>query len=157
MNDDPLPEHGLEVSLLDLQTIEVDRRRLESIAMATALSEGAHGEISIVLVDAEKMAELNSQFRKKCGPTDVLSFSIDGLVEGGAADLEHAPFLIGEVIVCPEVAQKQAKDGLQGEMDLLVAHGVLHLLGYDHDTEEEAARMRGREHDLTGRSGASAS
>ena len=64
--------------------------------------------------------------------------------------------MIGEVVICPEVALGQAEAGLDSEMELLVAHGVLHLLGYDHDSEDRAARMRRREYDLTGRSGARA-
>lgn len=64
--------------------------------------------------------------------------------------------MIGEVVICPEVAEQQAEGGVESELDLLVAHGVLHLLGYDHDTEDHAARMRLREHDLTGRWGARA-
>jgi probable rRNA maturation factor len=67
--------------------------------------------------------------------------------------------LIGEIVLCPEVAAEQAPpgpDGLRAELDLLVAHGVLHLLGYDHDTEEAAASMRRREEAACGRSGARA-
>ncbi len=65
--------------------------------------------------------------------------------------------MIGEVVLCPEVAAQQAPSDLDAELDLLTAHGVLHLLGYDHDTEAGAEQMRAREHALTGQSGARAS
>jgi probable rRNA maturation factor len=68
--------------------------------------------------------------------------------------------LIGDIVLCPEVAATQAPpghDGVASELDLLVAHGVLHLLGYDHDSEEAAAAMRSREEAICGRSGAQAS
>jgi probable rRNA maturation factor len=70
-----------------------------------------------------------------------------------------APVLVGEVVVCPAVAREQAPagpDGLAGELDLLVVHGVLHILGHDHDTEERAAEMRAREQRHAGRAGAQA-
>jgi probable rRNA maturation factor len=156
MEDDPGPEKrvNLEVSILNLQHIVLDTSRLEDVARRTALSEGARGELSVVLVDPVQMAEMNSHYRDECGPTDVLSFSIDGLIAGGVGPGDDPPLIIGEVIICPEVAAMQATEGLDSEMDLLVAHGVLHLLGFDHDSEESAALMRGREQKHTGRSGA---
>jgi probable rRNA maturation factor len=77
------------------------------------------------------------------------------LISGGVGSDEAAPFVIGEVVVCPEVAKKQSDD-LEAELDLLVTHGVLHLLGFDHADESSAAAMRQKENELIGRSGASA-
>lgn len=144
----------LEVSVLNLQEIVIDTARLEDVARRTALAEGATGELSVVLVGLQQMAEMNSQYREECGPTDVLSFSIDGLISGGIHAGDDPPLIIGEVIICPEVAVGQATDGLDSELDLLVAHGVLHLLGFGHDTERSAEEMRDREKKHTGRSGA---
>lgn len=158
MESDPTsvrPEH-LEVSVLDLQEVVIDIPHVEDVARRTAVAEGATGELSIVFVDAQKMSEMNSQYRDECGPTDVLSFSIDGLIAGGVQPGDEPPFLIGEVIVCPEVAALQAPDGIDSEIDLLVAHGILHLLGFDHDTDESAQIMREREKRHTGREGAQA-
>lgn len=152
MSDDP----HLEVALLNAQTVAVDEARIVAVARRAAASEGAVGELSVVLVDEPRMVEMNTQYLGECGPTDVLSFSIDGLIEGGVADGDAPPFIIGEVIVCPEVAAREARRSLAEELDLLVAHGVLHLLGYDHDTEEAASAMRARESVLTGSSGATA-
>jgi probable rRNA maturation factor len=133
----------------------VDIERIIRVATRTAESEGATGEISITLVIPDRMAELNERYMGKSGPTDVLSFPIDGPGDPGLG-AEGPPRLIGEVVLCPEVAAQQATAGVEAELDLLVAHGVLHLLGYDHDTESGAEQMRLREHKLTGRSGARA-
>lgn len=155
--DSPSPRRDhLEVSVLDLQEVVIDIPHIEDVARRTAVAEGATGELSIVFVDAEKMSEMNSQYRDECGPTDVLSFSIDGLISGGVEPGDEAPFIIGEVIVCPEVAVLQTTEGIESEIDLLVAHGILHILGFDHDTEESARIMRGREKEHTGRGGAQA-
>jgi probable rRNA maturation factor len=133
----------------------VDIDRIAAVAARTAASEGATGEISITLVNPERMAELNSEHMGKTGPTDVLAFPIDGPADPGMGD-DGPPRMIGDLVLCPEVAAAQATRGLQAELDLLVAHGVLHLLGYDHDTEAGAEQMRSREFDLTGQSGARA-
>ena len=130
---------------------------MQEVVRRVAAAEGAAGEVSVLLVDADRIAELNEEFLEGTGPTDVLAFPVDGLVADAPA--EGPPVLIGEIVLCPEIAAAQAPpgpDGLGAELDLLVAHGVLHLLGYDHDTEEAAARMRSREEAAVGRSGARA-
>ena len=109
-------------------------------------------------VTPEEMARLHEQFLGEPGPTDVLSFPVDGLVTEPPAP-GAPPVLVGEVVVCPAVALAQADPGptgLDAELDLLVVHGVLHLLGHDHDTQEAAARMREREQRHAGRAGARA-
>ena len=107
-----------------------------------------HGksELSISLVGDEEMAGLNQRFRGEAGPTDVLSFS---LLEG-----DHAEFhgdLLGEVVIDVEIAARQASrigHGLDDEMTRLLIHGTLHLLGYDHQREEEARAMEAAEDSL---------
>jgi probable rRNA maturation factor len=133
----------------------VDIERIVDVATRTALSEKASGEISITLVDRQRMAELNLQHMGKPGPTDVLAFPIDGAGDPGLGE-DGPPRMIGDLVLCPEVAAAQATSGMDAELDLLVAHGVLHLLGYDHDTEAGAEKMRLREFNLTGQSGARA-
>jgi probable rRNA maturation factor len=145
----------LTVTLVDEQELALDTTRLVDAARKTAAAERAVGEISLLLVSAERMAQLHAEHMGEAGPTDVLSFPVDGLVlepspPGGP------PVLVGEVVVCPAVALEQAEAGLEAELDLLVVHGVLHLLGHDHDTEEAAAVMREREERHAGRSGARA-
>jgi probable rRNA maturation factor len=140
--------------MTDEQDIEVDQDRIVDVAVRTAAAERATGEISITLVTPERIAELNQQFLGHQGPTDVLSFPIDGPDSIATEDRGGPPRLIGDIVLCPAVASRQGASGLDAELDLLTAHGVLHLLGYDHDTEEGAAEMRRREELSTGRSGA---
>jgi probable rRNA maturation factor len=150
-------EAHLVVTFSNEQPLRVDQARLVEVARRSAESEGASGEISITLVDQGRMRELNERYLGEPYATDVLAFPIDEEEPGpAAASGPGPPRMIGEVVICPEVARQQATAGLQLEMDLLVAHGVLHLMGYDHDDENRAATMRSREHDLTGRSGARA-
>lgn len=102
-------------------------------------------ELSIAVVELLEMSELNSRFREKDGPTDVLSFPCDdpcAVVEPGE------PVTLGDVVIAPEVAERQALDyghTVEEELNLLLVHGVLHLLGYDHETDEDAAVMQARE------------
>lgn len=154
MSSEPPSNNPIVVRFTDQQTVGVDTRRICAVAERAALGEGARGEVSITLVNPERMAALNAAHMHKQGPTDVLSFPVDGLVGPGEPD--DPPVLIGEVVLCPEVAALQAEAGLEAELDLLVAHGVLHLLGYDHETPEGAEQMRRRELALTGRAGARA-
>ena len=106
----------------------------------TLRSEGAHGrEVSLLLTDDEEIHELNRQWRGKDKPTDVLAFALD---EAGES---FGP--LGDVIVSVERAGAQAKSRrvpLDQELELLVVHGTLHLLGYDHEAPEDARRMRRR-------------
>lgn len=160
-------ETDIQVMLTDDQQIAVDHDRILDVAMRTARSEGARGEISITLVDENRMADLHQQYMNEPGATDVLSFPIDGLlplpvdppgeapVREDLQDRDPPPVMIGEVVVCPAVARVAGPD-LLSELDLLVAHGVLHLLGHDHDDADSAGRMRASEKRLTGRSGARA-
>jgi probable rRNA maturation factor len=155
-----MTEHlPISLSLHNEQDLVVDTDRLRDVARRAAAGEKATGEISITLVDAVRIAELNAEYLGDEGPTDVLSFPVDGLVTSPPGDGEP-PVLIGDIVLCPEVAIAQAPpgpDGVASELDLLITHGVLHLLGYDHDSEETAAAMRSREEAVCGRSGARAS
>ncbi len=155
MNDDPGHRPRVHVQISNPLDLQADLKRIEQVAIDTAESERATGEISISLVTAEAMAKLNEEYMGEPSPTDVLSFPVDGLVPD-PAERDDVPVMIGEIVLCPEVAQRQAPDDPQSEIELLVAHGVLHLLGFDHDTEEGAAQMRDREHKATGRAGARA-
>ncbi len=105
-------------------------------------------ELSIALVELEEMTELNGQYRGKEGPTDVLSFPCDDPCTLAEEGEEVA---IGDVVIAPVIAEKQALDyghTVEEELNLLLVHGVLHLLGYDHIDDEEAAAMQTRERAL---------
>ncbi len=122
----------------------VDAAKLRSRAQRVLRAAG-HGrsELSLSLVDDEEMAALNRRYRGIDRTTDVLSFS---LVEGEAA--EHRGRLLGDVVIGIETAVRQAQEahrGLDQEVARLLIHGLLHLLGHDHDDSSEAKAMRAEE------------
>jgi probable rRNA maturation factor len=97
-------------------------------------------ELSILLVDRAAIAELNAQHLGETGPTDVLAFPIDRPGETLAGE----PSMLGDVVLCPEVAAEQAGEhghSLDAELDLLLVHGILHLLGHDHAQAGERRAM----------------
>jgi probable rRNA maturation factor len=105
-------------------------------------------ELSILAVTSEVMSELHERWMDEPGPTDVMAFPMDDLVEESrrpdAPDL--GPALLGDVVLCPEFAKAQARSaghGLADELHLLTIHGVLHLLGYDHGDAEQEREMFG--------------
>lgn len=100
-------------------------------------------ELSILLVDADVMADLHVQYMDEPGPTDVLSFPMDELRPGAEGEPSPAG-LLGDVVLCPEVAARQAREAghsTQEELLLLTTHGILHLLGFDHAEPEEEKEM----------------
>ena len=104
-------------------------------------------ELSILLVDVEYMAELNHRWMDGDGPTDVLAFPMDeGSVDHGPGEGSGEPALLGDIVLCPEVAAKQAAQAghsTSDELALLTVHGTLHLLGYDHAEPDEEREMFG--------------
>ncbi len=118
----------------------------EHLARFVLRMEGApeESELSIGIVDAEEMARLNVQYRGVEGPTDVLSFGCDDPCAAEPGE----PITLGDVIIAPEIAEAQAAEygtTVEAELNLLLVHGVLHLLGYDHETDEDAEVMQARE------------
>jgi probable rRNA maturation factor len=96
-------------------------------------------EVSITFVDSERMAELHVEHMDEPGPTDVMSWRMDDLVPG-TPDAPAPPGVLGDVVICPEFALDQATragHGLDSEVELLLIHGLLHLLGHDHADPEE--------------------
>jgi probable rRNA maturation factor len=105
-------------------------------------------ELSILLVDVEYMTELNHRWMGSDGPTDVLAFPMDeGSIDHGPQEGNGGePALLGDIVLCPEVAAKQAATAGHSageELHLLTVHGVLHILGYDHAEPEEEREMFG--------------
>jgi probable rRNA maturation factor len=113
-------------------------------------------ELSLLLVDEPAMTELHEKWMGEPGPTDVLAFPMDelrpGHMSGGSdEDGEPDPGLLGDVVLCPAVAERQAVTaghGTADELELLCAHGILHLLGYDHAEPEEHKEMFGLQAEL---------
>jgi probable rRNA maturation factor len=138
----------MEVLVRNSQPEPVDEDRITEIAEKALQVEHfpKPAEISIVLTDDEQMQVLNREYRGKDRPTDILSFSqLEG--EPFAGDPEGVVEL-GDIVISVEMAKRQAEQhghSLQDEVDLLVAHGVLHLLGYDDETDADAAEMRRHE------------
>ncbi len=148
----------------------VDTERWARLARAVLRDEGiGSGELGLRFVDAGAMAELNLAHMGTAGPTDVLAFPIDG--GHGGAPASGPAVLLGDVVVCPAyAAQANGDPAASGnsrpagdpaasgnsrpngdpadELALLVVHGVLHVLGYDHAHEAEAAAMQTREQQL---------
>jgi probable rRNA maturation factor len=120
-------------------------------------------EVSLLFVDEDAIAALNEQFLGKSGPTDVLSFPIEdepgptgrspdlGGSGPGSSPEEGTLMLLGDVVICPAVAARNAVEhevSLDDELALLVVHGLLHLLGMDHEDDAEAERMEALEQEL---------
>jgi len=105
-------------------------------------------ELSVLLVDVDYMTELNHRWMGGDGPTDVLAFPMDeGSIDHGPQEGNGgAPALLGDIVLCPDVAAKQAAaagHSASHELHLLTIHGVLHILGYDHAEPEEEREMFG--------------
>lgn len=116
------------------------RRRARQILRALDRSDA---ELSVALVDDETIEALNARYRDRRRPTDVLSFS---LLDGVHSERRGA--LLGDVVIGLETAQRQARRGrrsLEDEVVRLLIHGVLHLLGHDHERPDEASAMRSEE------------
>jgi probable rRNA maturation factor len=127
------------------RSIALDRNRVRRIAerMLTELDrDGA--ELSILLTDDTTIAELNRSHRGKKGPTDVLAFPmLDDDEPAGAG----APVLLGDVVISLDTANRQAKTSRRPvlrEVGHLLAHGILHLVGYDHRTDAEEREMNAK-------------
>jgi probable rRNA maturation factor len=120
------------------------RRRARRMLRAAALHEGATRPLvcGLTLTDDAEIHVLNRDYRKKNKPTDVLAFAMR---EGGGLIATHE---LGDVVISLETARRQARRGLAREVELLWAHGLCHLLGYDHQTDAQEASMNARMADL---------
>jgi probable rRNA maturation factor len=156
----------IDVFAADEQQVhQIDVARWAGLARQVLQARGVKGEteVSLLFVDEEAIAALNEQFLGKTGPTDVLSFPIEdepgptgrspdfgGSGPGSSAE-QGALTLLGDVVICPIVASRNAVEHevpFEDEVALLVVHGLLHLLGMDHEIEAEAERMEAVEQQL---------
>lgn len=132
----------MEILILDEPGLRRDHETLVSLAGFVLESEGAPEttELSVALVGGEEMAGLNEKYLGRPGPTDVLSFYM--------GERSEDVFILGDVIVCPEEAAKRRESYGFGESDellLVLTHGILHLMGYDDETEEDNRKMDERQ------------
>src|SRR6266700_3524026 len=146
---------GVSIEIANESGEAVDEAALAGLARHVLDEMRVHplAELSLLLVDEPAMTELHVRWMGEEGPTDVLAFPMDELrppQPGGAqaepGGSEGIPGLLGDVVICPQVAAAQARrarHSVTDEIDLLCAHGILHLLGYDHGDAREHAAMFG--------------
>lgn len=142
----------MSVSVLDAQGFDLDGDVIARFASAILDAEGVENDahVTIRFVDDDEMAELNRQHMGKVGPTDVLSFPIeDSSPDNPPSRTEGGPPLdLGDIFIATNVVRQHADRfgvGFEDELHLMVCHGILHLLGWDHVTDEEAEAMEARE------------
>lgn len=131
---------------------DVDPDSLRRWAEQALLAEGfpTNSELSITVVTDEEMARLHADALGTKAPTDVLSFPLDEMQPGLPPPfmIDGPPRLLGDIVIAPAYIRRQAQEldvSFQEELALMITHGVLHLLGYDHQTDPEAEAMEHRE------------
>jgi probable rRNA maturation factor len=140
------------VELTNESGVELEEETLQQVtqhAMAY-LRVHPHSDVAVVLVDEAAMEELNVQWMGEPGPTDVLSFPMDELRPGLEGE-EESEGILGDIVLCPSVAQAQADTAghsLSAELRMLTVHGLLHLVGYDHAEPDEEKEMFGLQADI---------
>jgi probable rRNA maturation factor len=142
----------MSIDVVNETDFEVDLPRLESQArfQLDRLRIHPEAELSVLLVDEAAMTELHVRWMDEPGPTDVMSFPMDELRPTADGD-DPVEGLLGDIVICPQVAQRQATAAghpVEDEIALLLTHGILHLLGYDHAEPEEHAEMFGLQGEL---------
>ena len=142
----------MSIDVANESEIEVDEKDLADQAsfMLRKLHVNPAAELSILLVGEVAMAALHEHYMDEPGSTDVLSFPMDEL-RAGTADEPSPEGILGDIVICPEVAKRQAQTAghtTEVEMRLLLTHGILHLLGHDHAEPEEHKVMFGMQAQL---------
>jgi probable rRNA maturation factor len=128
----------------DRQTAPVDVSGLVALARATLLAEGHERvELSVSFVDDREMEELHVRYMDEPGPTDVLSFPLGD-------EEHHGVRVLGDVVIAPAVAARNNVGDPAAELRLLLVHGILHILGYDHEADDERAEMWSRQERYSG-------
>ncbi|MFV0320612.1 MAG: rRNA maturation RNase YbeY [Microbacterium sp.] len=142
----------MSVEIANESGVDVDEATLLRL-VDHALGElhvSAEAELAIVLVDEGAMEALHVQWMDEPGPTDVLSFPMDEL-RPGTEDQPTPPGLLGDIVLCPQVAETQAQTAKHSTLDelvMLTTHGLLHLLGFDHASPDEEREMFGLQRDI---------
>ncbi len=132
------------VLISNRQDEAVDEGALRALARDTLRGEGIErAELSVSFVDQDEIAGLHERFMDEPGPTDVLSFPLDDVDENGVR-------LLGDVVVAPTEAARNNPSDPAAELRLLLVHGILHLLGYDHEDADERTRMWERQERYSG-------
>jgi probable rRNA maturation factor len=132
--------------------VEVREEELVSLIkhVLNAMFVHPQTEVSVIMADVETMEKLHIEWMDEPGPTDVLSFPMDEL-RPGTAEMPTPAGLLGDIVLCPVVAQEQAAaagHSMEEELLLLTTHGMLHLMGYDHREPDEKEEMFGIQREL---------
>lgn len=146
----------MSIDIANESGVAVDEAALAALARYVLDQMHIHplAELSVLLVDEKAMADLHERWMNEPGPTDVLAFPMDefrspqvGSYAGKPDDQDRLPEpLLGDVVLCPQVADEQARaagHSASDELELLCTHGILHLLGYDHAEADDRATMFG--------------
>ena len=143
-DDDHPPSDRPTVLVSNRQPLLVDESGVRELAQATLRGEGhADVELSVSFVEDAEIEDLHVRFMDESGPTDVLSFPLDDVDEDGMR-------LLGDVVIAPSVAVRNNPGEPEAELRLLLVHGILHLLGYDHERDHEKAAMWARQERYSG-------
>lgn len=149
MSDVPLSgDDNARILISDRQSEPLDTDGLVALAKTCLAGEGAAPcELSVSFVTADEITDLHVRYMNEEGPTDVLSFRMDEEEaddgdDGGGA---QGPRMIGDVVIAPSEAARNNPADVPGELRLLLVHGILHLLGHDHEEDEERANMWARQ------------
>ncbi|RRJ88757.1 rRNA maturation RNase YbeY [Gulosibacter macacae] len=142
----------MSIEINNESNFDVDEQKVLRLATHVLDEMFIHpdADLNIVFVDVGPMEELHVQWMDEPGPTDVLSFPMDEL-RPGSIERRTPPGLLGDIVVCPQVAESQAAEAGHSTMDeiaLLVTHGTLHLLGFDHAEPDEHKEMFDLQRDL---------
>lgn len=140
-----------ETATVDSEVEELIRKLLSHAAAEEALS--GELEVAVTFMTDEAIREVNAQYRGKDVPTDVISFALEEMTEGEVAIVaeEGMPTVLGDILISVETATRQAEEyghDFMREMGFLALHGFLHLLGYDHMTEDDETKMFGRQKEI---------
>jgi probable rRNA maturation factor len=135
----------MTVEVLNETEFDIDISKISSLATFAIAKMKIHPQtdLSVIFVDEASIAELNKRWMDESGPTDVLSFPMDELRPGDNSE-SAAESLLGDIVICPHIAKAQADTAnkpIAAEIDLLLVHGFLHLLGFDHAEEVEHKQM----------------
>jgi probable rRNA maturation factor len=152
----------VNVFVTDEQTVPVDLAGMKLLAESVLSDEGypPDSEVTLLLVTDEAMAEYNQRFMSREGATDVLAFPVDELKAGVAPKPAPGspPVMLGDIVIAPSyVARHAAEEGIEftDEVALMVVHGMLHLMGWDHADDAQAEQMESRERELLAKVGVS--
>ncbi|KAB2493551.1 rRNA maturation RNase YbeY [Priestia endophytica] len=127
------------------------------LKLAAQMEEVSNAELSLTFVDNDAIQDINREYRGKDKPTDVISFAMEEMGEGELEIVgEDLPRALGDIIISIPKAEEQAEEyghSFMRELGFLAVHGFLHLLGYDHETEEEEKEMFTRQTEILERYG----